>query len=332
MAHMKGVDIVYFYPPDGYPRNPSPLDIPSHVWVYPLPQSIEYRGQWFYGTRLKGVAKFIAQTMERHSLKSPLLWLTHPTQEELVPLMTFSSLVYDCSQQYEEEFPEEQASLCRQADLIITASETLKKHLQQHHHNVTLVENGVNYSMIERASFYSVPHNTEKVFGFVGVIDFDLDLSPLLFLAREKPLWQFRIFGPSPKGNRYIKDLKTLSNVVFYGTQPSYLVAEFLCTCHVLLEFSYENRLIQDIQTIRMLEYFASGRPIVRYLPKEEMVSMAGGVYQANNHEDFLQLSNEALAENSEMLQKSRKFFARQNSWTQRGEEIETLFKKTGFL
>lgn len=332
MAHMKGVEILYFSPPDTKQDYPHKKKVKSNVTAYILPQTIDSPSQLMFGLRMKRVAQFISRIMTQHHIRKPLLWVTHPNQEEITCYLNYSTLVYDCSQILEENYLNAQEYLFRKSDLIFTASKTLKQQLLQYHRNVSLLENGVNYSIIEQASIFAELDPFEKRFGFAGVIDRDLDLSPLVYMAKEKPLWQFMVIGPCPRGNPYLKSLKNMRNVKFYGAQAAHIVSEFLCSCHVLLEFRYVKRQVQDVESLRMLEYLATGRPIVRQVWEETMVQMESAVYLARSDEEFLQLAMEALSERPDMFDRSRKQYAKNSTWYQRAEQVETLLTTTGLL
>ncbi len=332
MAHLKGVEILYFSPPDKQQDYPHKKKVKSNITAYILPKTVHSPSPLMFGLRMKRVAQFISRIMAQHHMRKPLLWVTHPNQEEITCYLSYSTLVYDCRQIWEEDFLTAQEYLFRKADLIFTPSKTLKNQLLQYHRNVSLLENGVNYSVIEQASFFAELDPFEKRFGFVGVIDQDLDLSPMVYMAKEKPLWQFMLIGPCPRGNHYLKVLKTLGNVKFYGTQPSHIVSEFLCSCHVLLEFRYVQRQVQDVESLRMLEYLATGRPIVRQVWEDTMVQEVEGVYLATTEEEFLQFATEALTEQLDLFDRSRKQYAKNSTWQHRAEQVETLLSTTGLL
>lgn len=322
--HMDGIEILYFSPPHDQMDTVSftKKRVKSNLLVYMLPKVNMTNSPIFFSLRQKKLAQFITRIMAKHHVRNPLLWVTHPSQIEMTSLLKYSTLVYDCFEPWQEEYFAAQESLLRKADLIFTASHNLKKQALEYNRNVALLENGVDYSLFEEASLFSHLHEEEMRFGFAGVIDYDLDLSPLLYMAERRPQWKFMLLGPCPSGNPYVNGLMSYKNVEFYGEHSLLVVPEFLLSCHVLMEFRYCDGVIHDINSIRMYEYFATGRPIVTQLWKEEVERFPDVVYISQTSSDYLKNCQIALSEHPNLVSQRRKKYAKDATWQKRSEQI----------
>lgn len=326
MTHMKGVQILYFSPPHegGGQSSPQKKKVRSNIRLYVLPKDVEkpLNSPMFFSLRQKRLAQFITRMMAKHHVRNPLLWVTHPSQEEITCYLNYSTLVYDFFESCREEHEYAQECLFRKADLIFTASPSLKKKAREHNRNVALLENGVDYPLFEEASLFSKVDPREISLGFAGVIDYDLDLSPLVYMAEERPTWKFLLLGPCPHGNPYLDVLKSFENVIFYGEHSRLVVPEFLLSCHILMDFRYENRGVNDINSIRLYEFFATGRPIVTQMWEDEVERFPDVVYISHTPEEYLNNCHVALSEPGVTIANRRKKYAKAGAWSKRADKI----------
>lgn len=336
MAQMKEVEILYFYPlkkgeVELHKKTPR---VKENVWVYGLPHTgrnaVEgYAKRSFWQKRR---ALQIRRIMGKHHFRSALLWLSHPAQGELASFLDYRFLIYDCWYFWDKDLFFSHELLAERADLIFAASHKLKAELLSYQRNVALLENAANYHLFAELSFLAKQERKEIRFGFVGVIEYDLDLEPLLFVAKQRPDWQFMLVGPCTKGNPSLAQLQRCSNVSFFGEHSLYEVPQFLCSCRVLLEFRYCNRPYSDIRPIRLFEYFATGRPVVANLWPEEVACFPDVVYNAYHKNEFLQKCEKALEERHEYYRKRRKNYAKNASWEKRAKEVTDMLSTSGML
>lgn len=326
MTHLCSVEIIYFSPPHVSADIvvPNKKNVRSNIRVYLLPKDIQKvsNSPMFFTLRQKRLAQFITRTMAKHHIRNPILWLTHPSQEEMTCYLNYSTLVYDYFEPCHEDFFYAQECLLRKADLIFTASPSLKALAKEYNRNVALLENGVDYGIFESAGLFSRLDPLEKRVGFAGVIEYDLDLTPLLYMAKRRPQWKFLLLGPCPRGNPLLESLQKMDNIVFYGEHPVHVVPEFLLSCHVLMEFRFRNPVVFDINSNRLYEYFATGRPIVTHLWKDEVERFPDVVYISKTLEEYLKNCQIALKENPNLVSHRRKRYAKNGTWAKRAELI----------
>ncbi len=336
MAHMKGVEILYFSPPSeqitqvSYHRK----KVKPHIWVYVLPKDVKKvsKTPMLFSLRQKRLAQFISRTMAKHHIRNPLLWVTHPSQEEITCHLQYDTLVYDCFEPWFEDYSYEQGCLLRKADLIFAASHTLKKEAWEYNRNVALLENGVDYPLFEEASLFAKLSSDEVSLGFAGVIDYDLDLSPLLLLAEKYPQWHIKLLGSCPQGNPYYDVLTAYDNVKFFGEHPVHVIPEFLCCCHILMDFRSGSGYVHDINSMRWFEYFATGRPVVTHIWKDEIERFPDVVYISKTQEEFLKNCEIALKEKPNTVTSRRKNYAKKGAWTKRTERVLQVLTRSHLM
>lgn len=331
---MKEVEVLYFFPSSQETERKAgqkkKYRVRPGVYVYPLPQEIQTSTTLFSALRQKRVAQFITHTMSKHRVRRPLLWVTHPWYSQLVSHLSYHYMVYDCGFLWDESLFLRQEQLVAKADLVFAASESLKAGLRTYHRNVALLENGVNTPLFVDAS--PIPKSKEKLLGFAGAIDYDMDLAPLVYAAEQKPFWKFYVVGPCDQGNPFLKMLSLLPNVRIFGEQNYLKIPEFLMTCHVLMDFRYHHRPLTDVNSIRLYEYMATGRPIVASMWKDEIERYPDVVYSAYHEEDFLKQCEVALMEDPDFVFARRKSYGDNASWTKRADTVMKILTDGGIL
>lgn len=334
MSIFPDAQILYFSPPYPYHKK-APFHkkrVKTNIFSYILPKDIHRipNSNLLRTVRQRRLAQYITRTMAKHHFRSPILWVTHPSQEEMTCYLNYQALVYDCHHPPDQEYKRAEEYLLRKADVVFAASRLLKERIAYQQRNVILLENGLHTSTFHRASLFARLDPTEKRFGFAGVIDYHLDLSPLVYMAQKEPQWQFMLLGPCPQGNPYLSRLKTYNNVKFYGEHPLHVVPEFLFSCHVLLDFCYENQNSYDIHSSRHFEYLATGRPIVVQRQPSDPDIFQDVMYTAYCTEDYYELCREALAESPDPRTALRKDYAQEASWKNRITQVEDVFHSWG--
>lgn len=326
MSHLKGVDILYFSPPyEGTNMVMPPRKrVKSNIIVYILPKDLKKASinPMFFSLRQKRLAQFITRVMAKHHVRKPLLWVTHPSQEEITCHLQYDTLVYDCFDSWIEGYTQAQECLYRKADLIFAPTQSRKKEVQEYNRNVALLENGIDYSLFEEAALFARRGEDGVCLGFAGSIDYDLDLSPLLYVAHQRPDWRIKILASRSSGNPFYEDLFFCDNVEFYDEYSVHVAAEFLYSCDVLLDFRRETDYAHDFNVAHLFQYFATGRPVVSHIWKDEIERFPDVVYISKTEEDFLRNCQIALKEKSDMAVSRRKKYAKKGAWPKRGERV----------
>lgn len=337
LSHRKEMIILYFYPEknaDSSSKNSlsrSEAKVGTDIYAYPLPKNFpQTTSSILLKLRMNKLSQFITRVMHKHHVKDPILWTTHPLHNEILPYLTFASLVYDCEGYWSGETLQLlQQDLVKKADLVFSVSPELKKELQKQNKNVVLLRNGVDYPLYEQIDVEPSLHK-QVWFGFSGKMDYDLDLSPLVYTARERPDWKFCLVGSCHRENPSLHLLKQLPNVFFLGDFPPEDVAEFLYSCTVLMDFRSEFQ-NSDIISTRIYQYFSTGKPVVAHLWQQQVEPYPDVIYSSFSSVEFVNQCEEALKERLDTLATRRKKHGERASWFNRSLQVSKHFSTSGF-
>jgi glycosyltransferase involved in cell wall biosynthesis len=221
---------------------------------------------------------------------------------------------------------------CVEADVIICTGRMLvesRKHLNP---NVHFVPEGADIDLFTKAALphTEVPQDMERlrkpVVGYIGVIDFRLDVGLLAHMAKARPEWSFALIGPVKKDTD-LQDLHDLPNVVFFGNRrieelPAYIKGMDACLIPYVL-----NDYTHHIFPLKLYEYMAAGKPIVA-TDMAEMRPYAGDEMTiAHTNDGFLAAVEDALAHDSPERAASRRETARGESWDDRVEQVSAILE-----
>ena len=247
--------------------------------------------------------------------------------------------IFDWSDDFDEFSNSEQGRLssrqrcnyyCEKADIVLTINDNLRERALETNKNSHVVKNATNFftfsspnedeKIIRRIRQYG-----DKVIGYVGWLNnLRLDQELIKFVAEKRPGYQFVFMGPECQRMPLGKEIPSLKNVhilppVPYEKYPATLKAFDVCILPNII-----NAHTNGNDPIKIYDYLASGRPIVA-------TKTAGTdffstlLYLADSKDDFLNLLDHAVNENTELQPQERIQAAHKNSWQERFVEIESL-------
>lgn len=308
-----------------------------NVTIYTLPPlllPLEERHGPLFRRQQRKVGQYIAHKADAHRFSAPLLWTTNPEHIHLLDYLSYEGLIYDCDREWDELPPHWEGSLASAADVVFAASPVLADRLSPCSSNIALIPNGLNQPLFlpnpNRPD--PLPQVRGPVLGWAGTLRADLDLSPLLFAALERPDWTFLLLGRLEEIPPLLSRLKRLPNVLLPGPRPAAEVPCWLYRCQVLLDFLREDRPYDDVVSPRLYEYLATGRPIVSMLWPDQVERFPDVVYGAHDPQEFLQLCAHALEEAPGFVSGRRRGYAQRAAWPLRVEEVERILTTSGLL
>jgi glycosyltransferase involved in cell wall biosynthesis len=159
-----------------------------------------------------------------------------------------------------------------------------------------------------------IKHISSPVIGYVGALQsIRLDMDMLIHIALQKPAWNIVLVGPEDEQFK-ISKLHEIKNVHFLGAkQPSELPA-YINAFDVCLNPQLVNEVTIGNYPRKIDEYLAMGKPVVA-TKTEAMSIFKDHTYLGETKEDYIQLIQKALYENTMQLQQQRKDFASQHTW-----------------
>ena len=258
-----------------------------------------------------------------------ILWLYNPHEVHLADSVPHDLLVYDIMDDY-TAFPwaprdvaREEAQLLERAHLVFAGTAALAEARQPlSRTRIECVLSGVETAHFAGDGGGAADGATQELraryrhlAGYAGMIDLRIDQHLLLKAARRLPDWGFVLIGPVRCD---VSTLRQAENIHLLGVRNyEQLPACYRAWDAALLPF-IENELTRHINPTKMLEYAASGRPIVaRSLPDVDRF-YADGAWIYRHPEEFItalqELEQEDTPRRAERLERARRW-ADERDW-----------------
>ena len=337
LARLTDAQILLFEPAPkkGAPMPEQGRRVRAHITVYTLPAPIPgpFETSVLHRRRLDKIADFIQQVMSRRHFREPVLWCTCPDQAQFLDMLAYRGVVYDCDRFWDESAADLESDLTRNAEVVFAASFGLIRRLSPCNDNTALLPNGVNPVLFQQKE-RAIPQALEylpgqRVLGRVGSVNSQVDLEPLLFLARHRPEWTFVLMGPVTRSAA--ARLQGEENILLTGPINPLDVPDYLYRCDLLFDLFRRDRAGSDVASIRIYEYLATGKPIVAVVDPDVPDLIPELVDTAYDGPGFLRRCKAAFGEDPS-LPRRRRELARQSSWANRAAQVSDILEATGLF
>jgi glycosyltransferase involved in cell wall biosynthesis len=264
----------------------------------------------------------------------PVVWVYLPTMTVLdcIRALPHRLLVYEAIDALASnpagaslDFDVAEQQILRQADLVITSSESLQRDKAPHNANTHWVPSGVAEAFFTPQA---VPSEITTLpaprIGFFGTFDHRLDLALMCQLAAEHPGWIFVLIGPARID---LARLTAHPNVHWLGTKPHAELPGLLAGLSAVYLPYILDDFTAHIYPAKIHECLALGLPVVATsLPALE--PFEGLIRLVRPGQRFGEGLRLALAEDDPDLRQRRVVMARENSWDVRYGEICRLLER----
>lgn len=308
-----------------------PLTLPIN-WMSP---GKNYDRMWEFNNKI--IVDTIRQVIKDYNLTNYIfLNCFNPYFAPVLPPDLKPKLnVYTCiDDMYEEEYTakhgarlEEQAM--EQADVAFVTSRNLYRLKQHLNPNTYILHNAVDITIFEKALEQPLAKPKElegvtgKIIGFTGNInEYRLDYSIFKKIAEVHSDKTLCIVGPLNSETYKEYGLDKMPNVIFTGGKNITELPAFLQHFDVTIIPFVLNKLTASIYPLKINEYLAAGKPVVATNFSEDIRTFADDIYIAQDETHFVQLIDQAIAEDNEDRIASRAATARKNTWTERVREF----------
>lgn len=207
----------------------------------------------------------------------------------------------------------------KKADVLTTNSEFLAGFGLQYNSNSFMVGQGCDVSHFSDENdaikipdeFKNIP---KPVIGYVGALTtMRLDIELIEHMANQRKNWSVVLVGPEDEGFRS-SNLHNLSNVYFLGSKDGSELPAYVKGFDVAINPQLINDLTIGNYPRKIDEYLAMGKPTIATKTKA-MEMFKDCVYLGSSKEEYINLTEKALAENSEDLIAKRIYFAKSHTW-----------------
>lgn len=213
-------------------------------------------------------------------------------------------------------------TLVADADHVFCSAKKLYDHWQKEHHSVHYLPNAVNFTGLQHQIIH--PPKTISLLkglkvGLFGNIDRRVDVE-LLTATLKAEFLSLVLAGPIDQKS---EKLLQLPNVFYYGTYKYENLRSFVESVDVCLIPYRVTADMEKIFPLKLMEYFAFGKPVVMTPFNTEQVKKLGNmVYLARTTEEMQQAILKAYHEDNPHRRHERKAIAQENNWDNRSKTL----------
>ncbi len=268
--------------------------------------------------RQRGVAKYI-------------YWVGAP-DPLLLQGMQCEHLVYDCIDpcfipSEQEQFDRNELAIARAAKIVFCTAETLLVRCGAVNTASHLLPNACSPDEYPPERNPSLPlpaplqnRGDRPVIGFMGTMDWRMDVETLAYAAQCLPEYTFALAGRvNYDQEERLRVLRALPNVVVLGTVSLGEGRAYTAAFTVGLILFVPGPMCDAVNPVKMYMYLAAGKPVVTTDLRETRTPGEPLVYATRTPDEFVAAIRRAVAEASDTsLREARVAFARQNTWDER--------------
>ncbi|WP_111978086.1 glycosyltransferase [Algibacillus agarilyticus] len=278
----------------------------------------------------RGLLKLqILPQAKKQNFEQPILWLSLATAVDMVGHLNESKVIYYCGDDFSslagvdhKTVQQREIELTQKADLIVTASQTLKERFPAH--KTHCIEHGVDIDLFSTPTIKAddLPKGNRPIAGFYGSINTWFDIDLLVKTAKALPNWDFVIIG---QVHIDVRRLKLLNHVTFLGPKPHSTLPRYSQHWTVSILPFVLNEQIDACNPLKITEYLAAGSPVIstRYKAAEHYM---GFIHLIDNHRDMIKALN-AIAQEPALppLKRSLQARVKQQSWYEQSNKLNLL-------
>ncbi len=261
-----------------------------------------------------------------------LAWVRYPTPELTDALRALRPLaiVYECVDLYHEQpgavgrwkrvVVDADRELAELADLVVTVSEPQAQRFREMGRPVHVLPHGVDLgTWRERPR----PREGPKTVGFVGTLDYKLEIPVLRAIAEAYPEWRLRLVGPVQEGFDPAA-LADLPNVSIESPVPPERVAELNAGFDAGIMPYFEHPAYTASCPLKNLEYLAAGTPAVAR-PAPALEPYGDALAFAVTPGEYVAQLERVIAYDSPERARARRRIAEANTWEKRLQEVTEI-------
>jgi Glycosyltransferase len=218
--------------------------------------------------------------------------------------------------------------MIRKSDICFSNSLYLTNYCKQYNENSHYVGQGYDNRLFRDLSDVEMPQELislrHPIIGYVGVLHSSrLDIEAMLHIAQCRPDWTLVLVGPEDAVFR-TSELHQQANVIFVGMKSMTELARYIYYFDVCINPQFLTPLTVGNYPRKVDEYLAMGKPVVAFAT-HAMQAFASHTYLAENKEEYVDLIQRALNEDSPKLREERKKFVVEHTWERSVEAMYAI-------
>lgn len=304
------------------------------------------------GRRLKSLGRAIdaiilSRILKRLGFTDYIYWVASPTPGLLTGMRT-TRLIYDCIdpcyiQSHQSAFDKAEAEMARRARLVFCTAESLLERMKTWNANSYLLPNGVDVKVFTKIVndfgqwgnlARRLHQNKRPIVGYMGTIDYRIDVEALVFAAKGLPHCTFAIIGRvNPDQKDRVAMLRAIPNVIFMGEAK---LSGDAVACTSIFDVGVipftSNANSDYINPVKMYTYLAVGIPVVTTWLKE-CRDKEPLVYATRSNEEFLSAIRRCIQRDVSATDENERIeFANKNTWAIRAKSAADKLLEAGVL
>ena len=190
-----------------------------------------------------------------------------------------------------------EGDLVRNSDLVLVVTPFLEKKYRELKKPLYLVPHGVPVNRL--STEHILAHKPKKQILFMGSVDHRMNYKQVSMAAEQLPLFTFKMIGKINKSNftendhKDFNELEKRPNVIFTGAMSFNLLHGEILDSAVCLLISKQELINNTLNSLKILQYLAYGKPVVSCRFEMYSNSSPGLIYQYSSDEEFVKLVTE---------------------------------------
>ncbi|MHC1774071.1 MAG: glycosyltransferase [Lentimicrobium sp.] len=215
--------------------------------------------------------------------------------------------------------------LMKSAHLIVNNSSLYAEYGKRFNKHSYMVGQGCDTKMFEDNDSIIIPADLKQIqgvkIGYVGYLTGGrLDIPLIEYIAKTRPEWNIVLVGP--EDDRFKASvLHQLKNVIFLGSRNIDLLPAYIKGFDIAINPQIINDITHGNYPRKIDEYLVMGKPVVCSATKT-MEYFGDSTYTANSPEQYVELIEKALRENSPEKQAIRINVGKSHTWEANVTEI----------
>ena len=286
-----------------------------------------------------GLRSQIKGLCSRLVFDSPILWLENARAADTIAWFDPKLVVYHVSDlfandKYTSNHRKQQAREVRMSsasDLLICVSRELYELKRHQRDNVHYLPHGVDFELFREAAerkeaLPEVARIPRPIAGYFGTMTSYNDIEMMTYCARNLPHVSFVFAGQVTAGD--YSELSSLKNVHLLGRLPYEKIPRLCAGFDVCMLQWKMSEWIRHCNPLKMLEYMASGNPVVS-VEINEAKQYADVISIAGNKEEFCREIEWELHNDTQERRARRIEIAASHSWSHHLERLSELVEAT---
>jgi len=289
----------------------------------------------FYGSKLTRTVNLFLLVLQMRvamflcGIRRPVLWVAIPSAADVARWLGAKLVLYQVSDKYDAN---EDSALSRnvirnwdlrlkeQADVVMYSGRKLFE--ESTVHNRYFLEHAVDFDHFACEATDPAPEVSaipRPVLGYIGAMDYVMDVPLIRQVAGRRPDWQWIFVGL--KSNLMVIDAP---NVHFLGPKPYKELPRYLRHMDVcVLPWRHDHVFTSYGSAIKVREYLATGKPIVM-APLYEYRDVQG-IRFYRTVDEFIDAVEDALHHDTDEGRDLRRAQVRTSTWDARAQQLGTL-------